>query len=357
MQRNYPHVNGFRTIKDIEKFVSKFKKIDYDGIHENVFKCLKSISIKDQFLNSILNVCMPYLLINITNFIFSNKCYPKDISGFNFKKKIPDGERSLGGNYLPSFYDSSATIIKPYIQGLFYPSYKEKIKSLISFFIPNKKNIAFAQNNWLIKYLKINKIQFVKSSQDYFWKSSENPNIINYKIDPKIYSSLKNEIFNSLITEFGEKNLDNEKLDQILNEILNFTCSYYLIFRKNLNKKKRLPDIIFTGTSGWYLTKIILENLNHFGVETFATLHSGSIAIFDYKHDDREIVEFLIPKNFIVANSEEVSLLKKRYCNINMPTLIPLNDYSYKTKKNLDEVIVNSTSINKIVYISPNFSG
>lgn len=357
MNKFYPHINSFKKIQDLNRFVSDFSNIDFDKVYSKTFQILTKINVKDNDLKSILNISLPILIINISNIIFSNKNYLVK-KNFDLKNKIDNGYRSLGGDYIPNFFKGETKVIYPFIKGFFYPDKKEFLKNLLFFFSSNKNNLVFSHNQWLLNYLKEKNIKYTKVSQDYFWNKSENPNITSLIVNENQYKILKNKILNELNKNFDLTKKEFELLNNIVNELLNITTRDFFSCKKKISTYKKLPNSIYVGTSGAYLTRIILENFNSLGVKTFATLHSGTIGIFNYKIDERKIIEYLIPKNFIVSGLKDLELLKNKYHKSQIPNLILSNDEIQKTKiLDESEKIIHGKKIKKVIYVSPNFCG
>ena len=358
MTNNYPHINTLKSIDDFKKFAKKFNKCDYDNIFIQTYSQLNTVTPEKKILNSIFRVCLPILALNVSNIIFTHKFYPKNFKLIKFKNEdFSLGKRSLGGNYLIEFYKNQNPIIDPFIKGLFYPNLKESLKHVFSLFF-SRKNIVFSQNDWLMHYLKKEKIPFVKVSQDYFWDSKNNPNINISKINSENYKCLFISIIEALKNSKQLSDTEIESIKTVVDTILNFTYRDFINCNIHLKKKKKLPKKIFVGTSGGYLTRIVLENLKLLGTDTYATLHSGTIAIFDYKFDQRKFIEFMIPKNFIVSSKEEMKILKKKYGIKNLPNIISINTNKNEIQRTSPKAkILSAKKIKKIIYVSPNFSG
>jgi len=336
---------------------------EFNCIVEELYRLFTSYD-SDKEMLKVIRIAKATLIGNISNFIrlsiVNRRLKDKFEIRYTTKEEFNTlaGERNMGQGYIADFFaKNSMPMIQPFLKGYWYDKKKEYIKKLLSTF-PEKNNVViFNGNKWVEDYLKEQGINYTKLYNTFFWKMSEDPNIVKKTKETQKVNNIIEDLHTLLSKKFEIVNkIEEEKLFKILQKILKQTYTDYINCKNYIETKNVFFNEIYSGTCGSYFTRIVFEVLKEKGVKTNAFMHSGAISHINYTFDPRLYIEYEIPDNFFLFNSNDIPIIQKRLDTYNLST--KLNSMNIKVKKIDSEFrSFDAKNIKNIIYMATTTPG
>lgn len=342
-----------------------FSVEEYNIVVEKIYSIFR-IQIQEEQIESfksILRVADRYVISNVANYLKYKvsidrlKDFDLRYSDVNTFKKFA-GSRNLTTDFLQNTIDNLNPFIDYWMRDFFYNNLKSKIKRFLSKTkIYNRPFAVYGSNPWMLNFLKENNLKYNVLYDEYFWDNNTDPKntdifeFNNFELNNLSDSIIKKIIYEFQIIDIEQKNYIEYIVKRIFYKV-NIDLKNTI---QSLQNKKIKYKTIYTGTAGNYKTRIILESLKKFGINTGSFMHSGSISHVEYNFDSRVYIEYSIPNQFFVFNQNDIQFLQKTKEKYKLDIdFIPMKTkkYTYENKE-----IFKTKSIKNIVYTSVAFSG